>query len=131
MRKFLILAPALLLAACADPYKRCVSDATEDLKIVRTLIADTRQNIDRGYAINTETRTIAYTDFCFGSGYRHGGIRFCNRLEPVSRDVPVAIDPRQERRKLAELQTKEKELQRETAAALDFCERSRIPGATG
>ena len=122
MRKILI-APLLLLAACASPRDTCMSDAVKDLRIVQALIADTQATIDRGYAIQTETRTVMYTNFCVGTGNRHDGrFSFCNYPQPVTTKTPVAVDLELEKRKLRSLKAKEVELKRESLLKQQRCE---------
>lgn len=121
MKKVLIL-PLLLLAACASPRDTCMRDAVKDLRIVQALIADTQATIDRGYAIQTETRTVIYTNFCVGTGIGNDGrFSFCNYPQPVTTKKPVAVDLEQEKLKLRSLKTKEAELKRESLLKQQRC----------
>lgn len=126
MKKLLIL-PVLFLAACADPRQACLNDAVKDLRIVQALIADTQATIQRGYAIQTETRTVIYSNFCVGTGFDHGRFTFCNYPQPVTTRTPVAVDLDAERRKLRSLRSKERELKRESLLAQQRCEQQ-FPG---
>lgn len=110
-----------MLAACATPYETCLQQASRDLRIVRALIDDTEATLERGYAIQTETRTVLYTDFCLGTGRNHGRFRFCTRAQPIQSRVPVAVDLDAERNKLRSLRTKESQLVRDTAVAQQLC----------
>ena len=126
MRKLLI-APVMLLAACTNPLEDCKQDAVKDLRIVQALIADTQATIDRGYAIQTETRAVIYTSFCLGTGrgrhgHGHGQFTFCNHSQPVTTKTPVAVDLEAEQRKLASLKRKEAELERESRLNKQRCE---------
>ncbi|WP_134016038.1 hypothetical protein [Litoreibacter halocynthiae] len=122
MRKILIV-PLLLLSACASPRETCMQNAVKDLRIVQALIADTQATIDRGYAIQTETRTVIYTNFCVGTGIGSDGrFSFCNYPQPVTTKKPVAVDLDQERRKLRSLKAKETELKRESLLQQQRCE---------
>ncbi|MFY0692876.1 MAG: hypothetical protein JXR14_13265 [Paracoccaceae bacterium] len=113
----------VLLAGCGDPRSKCIKDASKDLSVIQELIADTEATIARGYAIQTETRTVVYTDFCFGSHrYNRGSFQFCNRAQPVVSKEPVAVDLDAERRKLKSLREKEAELRRRTALDIQKCE---------
>ncbi len=112
----------LCLAACADPHTECVDAASTDLRVVQSLIADTQATLQRGYAIQTETRNVLYTDFCIGTGIRNGGFRFCNRSQPVTSKKPVAVDLDEERRKLRALKRKEAQLKTRTTRDLRRCE---------
>ncbi len=121
MKPFLFLAAALAVTGCASAYENCLRQATRDLSVVRALISDTEATLERGYAIQTETRTVLYTDFCFGAGRNHGRFRFCTRAQPVSSRVPVAVDLDIERAKLRSLKVKEAELRRKSADAAQRC----------
>lgn len=110
-----------VLAACATPEKRCIEDATKDLKVVQSLIATTEANLLRGYAIETRERNVVFTDFCIGGGRSNVGVSFCNRAEPRVQRTPVAIDTVAERRKLKELKRREARLLEGIPAALDAC----------
>ena len=112
----------LLLAACADPLQSCLDQADRDLRVVQDLIDDSEATLDRGYAIQTETRFVLYTDFCFGRGNRHGNFTFCKRTQPVTSRTPVAVDLEEERRKLRALKRKEVELQARTRSAVASCQ---------
>jgi hypothetical protein len=125
MRTVILFACLTALAACAAPHDVCVQQATRDLNIVRDLISDTEATLARGYAIQSQTRAVLYTDFCIGAGRhsgRHGGrFQFCNRVEPVTTREPVAVDLDAERRKLRSLKRKEAELTREAELAVRQC----------
>ena len=123
MKSLTPLVVLVLLAGCGDPRTKCIKDANKDLSVVQELIADTEATIARGYAIQTETRTVIYTDFCFGSHrYNRGSFRFCNRAQPVVSKEPVAVDLNDERRKLASLRKKEEELRRRAAIEGQKCD---------
>ncbi len=122
MNRPLALTALLMLAACTDPRQACLKEASKDLNVVQALIADTEATISRGYAIQTETRNVIYTDFCIGTGGRKGGFQFCNRSQPVTSEKPVAVDLNEERRKLRSLKRKEAELQSRTLRDMRRCE---------
>lgn len=121
MTRYFALFGLLVLSACVSARDACEKDATQDLMILRDLIADTEATIDRGYAIQTKTRAVLYTDFCLGAGGHTGQFRFCNRIEPVETKEPVAVDLAAERRKLMSLKRKERDAARETEFALRRC----------
>jgi hypothetical protein len=54
----------LALAACQTPREACVSEASEELRTVDALIAETRGNLDRGYALETEQEVEVVRDTC-------------------------------------------------------------------
>lgn len=121
--KRILLAPLLLLAACANPREACLQNAVGDLRIVQALISDTEATIKRGYAIQTETRTVIYTNFCVGTGIgSNGQFSFCNYPQPVTTRKPVAVDLSLERRKLHSLKQKEGELKRASLLKQQRCD---------
>jgi hypothetical protein len=122
MKHLIALSTVTLLIACASPVEQCKRKATQDLSIVRALIADTQATLERGYAIETETRTVLYTDFCLGHGRQQGGFHFCTRAQPVQSRKPVAVDLNVERAKLRTLQRKEKQLARDAQIVVERCD---------
>lgn len=111
------LAALLALAACATPQQQCIRTATKDLLVIDNLIAETAGNIERGYALTTRTQTSTYWQFC-ASPNRH--VHWCAVPRTTTKQVPVAIDLSEERKKLASLKAKREELllkaEREVAA---------------
>ena len=126
MRHFQPLLPLLLLAACATPRAACETRATKDLRVMNTLIAETRANVDRGYAIAREPYVTTSFQMCLGSTRENVGIRWCNRPETRYRDTQVAIDPAAEQRKLGNMIAKRDQLEREARTGLAAC-RSTYP----
>lgn len=110
----------LVLAACASPQEQCIQTATKDLNVLRTLIAESEATIERGYALQTEQRLIAYTNFCVGH-YGDVGVTFCREVQPVTRTKPVAVDLDEERRKLKSLKRKERELVQKSDTMIAQC----------
>ena len=121
MIRFVAPFTLLCFTACTDPHKTCVDEASKDLRIVQDLIADTEATLRRGYALQTETRNVLYTDFCIGTGISNGTFQFCNCSQPVTSTKPVAVDLNEERRKLRSLKRKEAELETRTARDLRRC----------
>ena len=113
------LAALLILAACATPQERCVNAATEDLRVVNALIAETRANIARGYAIVREPETRVGIRFCTG---RSNNLVLCTDNETTNRERPVALDLDAERRKLRSLEEKRRELEVRTRRDIAACE---------
>jgi len=114
----LFLLSLLALAACATPREQCLRMATRDLPVLDELIAQTAANIERGYALTTETRTTAYWQFCASpSDHFH----WCAVPHTSSRKVPVAIDVQAERAKLASLKAKRVELRRKAQRQIAAC----------
>jgi hypothetical protein len=117
MIRILLLIP---LAACAVPQQNCKAQATRALATVQTLIAQTQTTIARGYAIERRSSTILYTEVCpDGDGTIANS--FCDRLQPVTTQVPMAVDLNAERAKLRDLKRKEAALAPKAATALRRC----------
>lgn len=114
---------SLVLASCGTPQQRCIRNATEELRTLDLLIAETRANLGRGFGYE-EQEVIRYQyGFC---GYYRGddGHRYPNRcFEPYTDTVsrPVAIDPEVETRKLAGLQSRRAVLVARAAAEVAAC----------
>lgn len=122
MRSLVFLPLLGLLVACATPQERCVAVAAKDLRVVRALIDETRQNIDRGYAIETETRTRPTLRVCTGTRRGNVGLGGCWGEQIFERERPVAIDLEAERRRLEDLERKERELNRRVSLAARQCQ---------
>ena len=122
MFRFALLPALALTLGCTDPRQACLSEATRDLGTIRALIADTEATVRRGYAIETEERTRIFTTFCLGNRTSNVGLSVCNSSQPVISRRPVAVDIGEERRKLASLQVRERELRASTASEIQRCE---------
>ena len=104
MRPTLMILPFLVLAACATPREHCISQATRDLRVLNSLIAETHGNLARGYAIEEqqEIRTIRHT--CRGENSDGTTFRYsCDETETFTTNRPVAIDLNVEGAKLSSL----------------------------
>lgn len=104
MRPTLLMIPLLALAACATPREACINDAMRDVRILDGLIAETRGNINRGYALDErqDVRTIRQT--CTGTTAEGVEFRYrCDRVNTFTTTVPVAIDLNAEQAKLTSL----------------------------
>ncbi|MBS8229223.1 hypothetical protein [Vannielia litorea] len=124
MRHFLPLLLLPLLAACATPREACEARATKDLRVMNKLIAETRANVDRGYAIEREAYVTTGLQMCVGSAKENVGVRWCHRPETRYRTKQVAIDPGAEQRKLRNMIIKRDQLQREAQAQVAACKRA-------
>jgi hypothetical protein len=132
IRRALILIPALAaLTACGTPQEQCITASTRDLRTVDRLIAETKTNLSRGYAYETEEITRTEWVICEyipvppatpGGPVPPPKPRYC--LDDVTDTIrrEVAIDPGLEQRKLAGLQSKRKELGRAASAAVIACQ---------
>ncbi|MCT8161584.1 hypothetical protein [Pseudoruegeria sp. SHC-113] len=117
-RAALLLLPALAFAACSTPRERCLNAATENLRTVEQLIAQTEANIQRGFGVETDYRITTGFDWCYD---RFGRMYTCTvpRSVPVTR--PVAIDVNAEKAKLASLQEQRRRLAKEAEAPVAAC----------
>ncbi|MEE4118100.1 MAG: hypothetical protein V2I65_03695 [Paracoccaceae bacterium] len=122
------LAPLVLLlplVACATPREACLRAAGAELATLDHLIVETQATLERGYALRREPYSAAVLHFCVGGGRSISnagiGLRYCPDVETRFREVPVAIDPAAERRKLAKLRQRREEEARRAAAAAQAC----------
>lgn len=117
------------LAACATPRQACERNALYDLQMIDLLIRETEQTLARGYALEREPYRRSSLELCYANrAGSDGGVGFawCNRPDIGFRDRPVAVDLRDERRKLAELTARRKAEARSAARDLAAC-RARYP----
>lgn len=114
----------LILAACGTPQERCIRSATQEVRTLDRLIAETEANLARGYAY--ESREVVrhvwtVCDDYVGPRRRHAR-PMC--FEPVFRTVerPVAIDPAVEARKLDGLKERRVALARRATDDVAQCQ---------
>lgn len=110
---------ALLLSACASPREQCLRAATEDLRVLDQLIAQSEANLDRGYSVRTETYPVTYPHWCAG---RRGYGYFCQRTDYRTKHIPEAIDPASEARKLKALKSKRRDVAARAQDRINRCE---------
>lgn len=123
MRRFAI-ALLIPLVACSTPREQCEYNATKDLNVVSQLIVETRQNIERGYALEVEVRSRPYFTWCVGDTLDSNGnvmMSWCNRTETYETEKPVAVDIEAEKAKLQSLLKKRQSLKVSTRDALAQC----------
>ncbi len=123
------LTPLVLLAAlaaCGTPQEQCIRRATQEVRTLDQLIAETEANLARGYAYE-EREVVRHVwqrcdDFIGQIPHR----RMC--LEPVFDTVkrPVAIDPEVETRKLEGLKSRRAALVKSAQAEIAAC-RAKYP----
>ncbi|MFV2002532.1 MAG: hypothetical protein ACC619_06080 [Paracoccaceae bacterium] len=117
MYKF--ISPALLfLAACATPLEQCISNATQDLRVLNGLITTTQGNIQRGYAIVVQEYFVTEQQVC---GELNGEAVYCDVPVVQNREVASAIDLNVERAKLVSMRAKQRELSAQAEAGITRC----------
>jgi hypothetical protein len=115
----LLLLPLLALAACQTPREACVSEVTAEQRVIEGLIAETRGNIERGYAIEEEQVVDVVSRTCRTD---EGATYFCDRTEVRDVERPVAIDLNAEQAKLESLLERRGALRAGQANALAACQ---------
>ena len=101
---FAALLPVLALAACQTPREACLSEASQELRTVESLIRETQGNLSRGYAIETEQEVEVIRTTCeveLDDGTE--GTVPCDRTDVDEVERPVAIDLVAERAQLDSL----------------------------
>lgn len=122
MRHVLFALPVLLVA-CATPQESCVNNASRDLRVLTGLIAETRGNLQRGFALveRQEFRTVRTT--CKGENEDGSTFLFrCEKAKTVTRRLPVAIDLNAERAKLQSLEERQRQMQVNLQGAIAQCQ---------
>ena len=121
--KWLIPLVALLaLAACATPREACLSSARKEIATLDRLIAETRANLDRGYALEREYYTTTRVTYCGGSRRRGLAWNYCTVPDTRVRVEPVAIDRTTEQRKLRELLQSRKRAENKARQQIAYCD---------
>lgn len=118
----LLLIAALGLSACQTPREACVAEASEQLRTIEMLIAETRGNIDRGYGLETRQDVDVVPDWCAvrNADGTEGRVR-CDRTEVRDIERPVALDLEAERAKLDSLLEQRGRLLGQQEARLAAC----------
>ena len=125
MRRAMISAIFLGLAACGTPQQQCIGTVTRDLRVVDQLIAETSGNLQRGYAYVTFTETRPkFVDCTPDATAEVPNPRERRCLEDVAQTVtrPAAIDLDAEAAKLAGLQRKRAQLATQAGPAIQACQ---------
>ena len=118
MRPVLILG-LLGLAACATPQEACISRAGEELKVIDKLIATTRGNLARGYAIETQQILVNTEQVCGKD--TNGDDILCQVAVSDEKKVPVAIDLKAEAQKLESMLARRQDMQNTYQAQVRQC----------
>lgn len=123
MRQFIFALPLLALAACETPREACINDVARELRTVNALIAQTRGNLDRGFALERRQETREVRSTCRGVTESGESVRVrCDETRVRNVNVPVTIDLAQERVKLQQLQSRQANLQRQTQQSIAQCQ---------
>jgi hypothetical protein len=126
MKRFLVSAVFLGLAACGTPQQQCIGGVTRNLQVVDRLIAETEGNLNRGFAFaNVDITTPKFVDCTPEPTLTQPEPRVRQCLENVVQTVskPVAIDLNAEAAKLASLKTKRAQLATAAQPAIAACQR--------
>jgi hypothetical protein len=120
--RYLTLALLPLVVACATPREACLANVGSDLRVINGLIATTRGNLDRGFAIETrqdirEVRATCTSELPDGTLIK----TTCKEVDVRDVRVPVAIDLNAERSKLSSLEERQQQLQINAQSARQQC----------
>ena len=95
-----VLASVAMLSGCSTPQEDCISGATKDYRSLQASIAETSDNVSRGYAVHSQSVPYTYSGSCYD--YNTQLYYTCPQTGYRTQESPVAIDVNQERKKLAE-----------------------------
>ena len=117
------LVSVTLLSGCLSQQESCIVQARSELNTINRLIATAEGNVARGFALTTVTELRERNTFCTGTNEDGSTFTFpCTETETVEREVPVAIDIAEERRKLAQLRERRAALEPQVAARVAQCQ---------
>jgi len=120
--RLLILAALPMLAACATPREQCLSTVGSDLRVIDKLVTQTRGNITRGFAVETQQKIREVKTTCASELPDGTQIQIsCEEVEVRDVRVPVAIDLNAERDKLSSLEERQRQLRVNAEAARQRC----------
>lgn len=117
-RSIIPLMTLLLIAACATPQQKCISQASLTLRKAERKAAKIEQDLARGYAIHRETVLVPTVEICTdakGKSYQ------CIDHDHRTIRTPVAIDADLEKSKLAALRKLIRSERPKVAAATKAC----------
>lgn len=123
--KAAVLPALLFLAACGTPQQQCINGVTGNIRVLDGLIAETEANLARGYALQDSTTFVPQWQMCGWGQWGNAATLstgMCWVDEPVTVQRPVAIDPDQERAKLAGLKQSRAEQAAAAAPAIANCQ---------
>ena len=119
MRILAVFVLPLLLAGCGSPLQNCVSNANRDLTVVDRLIAESMENLSRGYALEKRPAVRSGFELCVSPD---DPFLFCTTRDLTVEEQPVAIDAVAEQAKLRSLQAKRGELAARADLAKAACQ---------
>lgn len=129
MRLTLLMLP-LVVTACATEQESCIADVTREVRVLDSLIAETRGNLARGYALTERQDVITLRGTCTGRNSDGTTFTFgCDETETATREVPVAIDLNAERTKLESLEQRQAQNRINAQAGVAQC-RAQFPEET-
>lgn len=121
-RTALILLPLLAVAACSTPRERCIGAANRSVATLDSLIAETRGNINRGFALAEVQDVRVLRSTCEGTNADGSTFTFpCEETETFTRQEPVAINVADERVKLQQLEARRAQAADEARARIQQC----------
>ena len=121
-RTALILIPILALSACSTPRERCISAANRSVSTLDALIAETRGNINRGFALAEVQDVRVLRSTCEGTNEDGSTFRFpCEETETFTRQEPVTINIAEERVKLEQLEERRRQAGAAVQARIQQC----------
>ncbi len=120
--RLVTLALIPLLAACATPREACLASVNKDQRVLNRLILETRGNLDRGFALETQQKFREVNAICKSELPDGTQINIaCKETEVREVKVPVAIDLNAERAKLQSLEERQRQMQINAEAARQQC----------
>lgn len=123
MRSTLIIIPLVLTAACSSPQERCISGVTQEVRVLDQLIAETRGNLSRGFALDAQQEVRTRRSTCTGRNEDGTAFKFrCDKTDTITRNVPVAIDLNAEREKLTSLEQRQAQNRINAASGIAQCQ---------
>jgi hypothetical protein len=120
--RLLVLSLPLIAVACSTPREVCISDANRELNIMNALVAETRGNLARGYALRTVETSYLVDSTCYrrdDSGEVKSYV--CQETAIDTRQEPEAIDLNAEKAKLASLEERQAQMQANARAVVQQC----------
>lgn len=123
-RSIVLLAAAALLAGCVSERQQCINRVTADLKVVNRLVEETRENIQRGYALEETQIVRERMVLCGETRDADGNIidrDYCRESDIDTIRKPVAINLAAEQAKLDSLLAQQAQLESTAAAGIKAC----------